>query len=250
MTTEPPIIEVAITLHFDRLAGVTALDVAELFQRFGGDFRTVQHLPELPPGTLEGSQQFEISPPSPDLPRTWFVSEDLRYVAQFQADRFSLSWRRLSPQQELEYPGYDEVLRRYRRYMGVVSEWMTDRFGEVSSVHLGELLFVNAVPMMFEGELRRLSSIFTFVAPSTPRRIRTFTAQWAEIFEDGDVNVAAATGLMPDGQPAATLQLAARQGYGRVSIDDALTSLDGMRPHLHSVFETVISDKFWGRGKR
>lgn len=248
MSTEPPIIEVGLTLQFARLSGVTALDIAELFRRFDGAFRTVQHVPEVPPMNLDGSPpQFLFNESGTELPRTWFVSEDLRYLAQFQNDRFSLNWRRLSPQEELEYPGYSEVLRRYREYAGIFAAWVSERFAVIPQINVAELGFVNAIPMIVGDERRRLSSVFTFVTPRSPRKIRSFVARWTELFDEGIIDVVAATSEMPDGQPAATLQLMARRGFDAASIDDALAGIDEMRPHLHSVFENVISRDCWGR---
>lgn len=248
MPTEPPIIEVGITLQFEPLVGVTAVDIAELFQRYGEAYRTVQHVPSLMPMTLDDTgPTFQFEQASAELPRTWFVSEDLRYVLQFQADRFSVNWRRLGPKHSLEYPRYAAVLARFRDHFALFAAWANERFSAVPKITLGELTFVNAVPMISDNGPIRLSTIFTFIAPSSPRRIKGFLARWTEIADEGVVHMTAGIGSMPDGQPAATLQIAARRAFGGEDVEEALTSLDQMRPHIHSAFESAISRDFWGR---
>lgn len=248
MATEPPIVEVVITLQFEPLVGLTAVDIAELFQRYGDAYRTVQHVPSLMPLTLDDTgPAFQFEPASAELPRTWFVSEDLRYVLQFQADRFSVNWRRLGPEQSLEYPRYAAVLERFRNHFAVFAAWADERFSAAPKLTIGELAFVNAVPMMTDEGHIRLSRIFTFIAPSNQRRIRNFLARWTEVLDEGVINVTAGIGGMPDGRPAATLQLAARRTFDGDDLETALIGLDQMRPHLHSAFESAISREFWGR---
>lgn len=246
MASEPPIVEVAITLHFPALVGMTALDIAELFRRFGGAYRTVQHAPSLPPMNVTGGTIHFVENDA-EMPRTMFVSEDLRYVFQVQSDRIGFNWRRVSPQHTLEYPRYAAILQRFKDEAATFETWVFERFGTALGYNAGELNFVNAIGLTGEDGPIRLSKIFSFVAPTSQRKISQFAVRWTEMNDLGPINLMAGVGGMPDGQPAATLQLQALRQFDSASKDVVLDGLDEMRPHLHAAFESSISREFWGR---
>jgi len=115
----PPVVEVALGVQFDPIAGLTVPQLGLLWDRcFRKDFpNSEEHAP------LESTiERFGISglgnggvriqmanrPPSP---RVWFLSNDGSELIQVQPDRFTHNWRKGG--RSVEYPRYDHIRREF-----------------------------------------------------------------------------------------------------------------------------------------
>ena len=247
MAADPPIIETGVSFQFDPLNWLTALDLAGLYQRFSGRFAAMQHAPYLPamsasPGEIVFSAQHSL------LPRTWLVTSDLHYVFQVQADRVSLSWRRISSEGPAKYPGFDEIASKFRDCFAIFEEWAKDH-GTILALNTGELFRQNAIPLIAEdGSQIRLSTVFAVFNRSRATPFINFSMNWAEALADqnGFISMEAGAANLSDGRPAVMVNLSGRRTVAGLSFEDAMASIETVRPHMDDMFREVISEAFQG----
>jgi uncharacterized protein (TIGR04255 family) len=123
----PPVSELVFAVQF--ASGIVDLEVLGTIARsFKMDFPVREQHPPLPPMI----ERFEPGPETahiifktqPDLPRTFFISNDSERLIQVQADRFAFNWRKTHPAQI--YPRYGslrpEFVRHLHALMGAAAE--------------------------------------------------------------------------------------------------------------------------------
>lgn len=141
---DPPVTEVAFAVQF--AAPAIDLEVlGEIAGRAKGAFPRREQHPPLPPrleefGTIPQGPQI-IFQTTPELPRTWFVTEDGTRVIQAQADRFAYNWRRTGPKQA--YPRYNVLRLEFIEHGSPVIESVALANPEAGPIDAVELTYVN-----------------------------------------------------------------------------------------------------------
>jgi len=110
----PPVVEVAMGVHFPTIAtlGITHLGLLSQRAKEKGYLRIEQHppipyRPEPPAGSFLRPQiSFRISG-RPDVPRVWFLDEPGNRVIQVQQDMFLYNWRKVADNDQ--YPSFENV---------------------------------------------------------------------------------------------------------------------------------------------
>lgn len=140
----PPIIEALASVEFQQLP-LSTLDLGDLVRRWLPDYPTLTEQPVLPPttafGPVNGPLQFSWGGAVPAV-RFWAESEDQQWLAQLQADRVVVNWRRVD---ERKYPGFEAL---YPRVLALVSELIefVAELGRVTPVPLvAEYTYVNRI---------------------------------------------------------------------------------------------------------
>lgn len=206
MPSGPPVTELAMSVQFNQYA-LTVLDFASCYELFGDRFPLVQQAPHLAP--------IQVGPATPvfqfgtgadiSFPRLWMISSDQRRLLQFQADRFSFNWRRIEPLTEVcEYPGFVSLAEEFDGYYRELSAWCTSRFHQAPVANVGELLYVNSLPLKIDGTEKRISDVLKCFTPTSRRPIANFTLGWFEMLtpsESGVVTMQAMSVGLPDGTP-------------------------------------------------
>ena len=119
----PPLVEVALSVQFEPIAGLHTPQIGLLWQEYRDRFpKTEEHPPLEPVFELfeigpkpRGKARFEILS-TPPVPRCWFLTAEGSGLIQVQNDRFVHNWRRVSD--EAAYPRYDAVRSVFERELG------------------------------------------------------------------------------------------------------------------------------------
>jgi uncharacterized protein (TIGR04255 family) len=141
---DPPVTEVAFAVQF--AAPAIDLEVlGEIASRAKGTFPRREQHPPVPPmleefGRVSQGPQI-IFQTAPELPRTWFVTEDGTRVIQAQADRFAYNWRRTDPKGV--YPRYDVLRPEFIEHGLPVIESVALANPEAGPIDAVELTYVN-----------------------------------------------------------------------------------------------------------
>ncbi len=133
--TDPPVIEVALSVQFDPLAALRTPQIGLLWVEFRDRFpRMEEHPPRNPVIERFGVQrppkasvQLETKLP---VPRCWFLNETGTELIQVQQDRFVHNWRKVGDGDE--YPRYEHVRRTFSTELDAFRKFLTRE-------HLGEL---------------------------------------------------------------------------------------------------------------
>lgn len=140
----PPVVEVALSVQFDRL-DTSTVQLALAWQRFRSRFGRIEEKPELDP-------VFErFAPPEKRLPgvrfevgvvpglRFWFLNDDGNELIQVQRDRFVRNWRKTEGRQD--YPRYDNLRQAF------VEDWTT--FADFAAEEVSSELVPNQVEVTY-----------------------------------------------------------------------------------------------------
>src|SRR5688500_8008989 len=112
----PPVVEVALSVQFEKLEGLRVPQLGRIWHAFRNRFpRTEEQMPLEPafeqfgvPTTGKPEVRVELSS-VPTTPRVWFLNEQGTELVQIQQDRFVRNWRKQTDDEA--YPRY-EYLRR------------------------------------------------------------------------------------------------------------------------------------------
>lgn len=111
---KPPVVEVALSVQFEALAGYRTVQAASLRRIFQAQYPKVAEQPPLEPafetfGThprnAEGVRLHVRN--APQVPRLWFLNENESELIQFQEDRFVHNWRKTGA--GTDYPRYEHI---------------------------------------------------------------------------------------------------------------------------------------------
>lgn len=147
----PPVVEVAVGVHFLQLPGLTALPLVQMASTWADRYPTVEERSPLPPvfsssGAMPG---FHLGTPPV---RLWLLSADESVLLQIQRDRLLLNWRKLTPADE--YPRYDRLREEFTtcwvHFSTLVGEH--EEYGTLQPA-LAEVTFLNHVSMIDPAQL-------------------------------------------------------------------------------------------------
>ena len=146
--TDPPVIEVALSVGFKPLVGYANAHSGLFWQRLADTFPNVEEHPpfSIPQANepLDTPQQIEIVDGPPPV-RTWLIGRDGSELLQLQRDVFAHNWRKTGPTQE--YPRYESVRDRFREYFRAFVEFARDRGLGTVEPNACEVTYVNHIPV-------------------------------------------------------------------------------------------------------
>ncbi len=159
----PPVVEVALSVQFDRLDLSTA-HLGLVWQQFRGRFPVIQDKPELD-STFErfGSSEkrmpgvrFEVG--SMPMPRFWFVNESGNELVQVQRDRFIRNWRKTDGQPG--YPSYDNLRKALIADWELFEKFVTEECKLTLTPNQCEVTYVNIIE---DVDPSQLANVFAWI---------------------------------------------------------------------------------------
>jgi uncharacterized protein (TIGR04255 family) len=127
--SDPPVIEVALSVQFDPIPGFGVPQIGVLWQRFRNNFPIAEEYPPIAHATEEFGVRLgpritlnaEVLSQFP-TPRVWFLNAAGSELVQIQTDRLIFNWRRMADNEE--YPRYvhvrskfDDAVRELRAFL-------------------------------------------------------------------------------------------------------------------------------------
>ncbi len=260
--SNPPVIEVALSVGFNPLMGYTSAHSGVFWRSCADAFSKVEEHPpfSIPPvnESEDTSQEIEIVDGPPPI-RTWLIAEDGSELLQLQRDVFAHNWRKIGPTHE--YPRYESLRNRFQRYFHAFVEFVRERNIGVVCPCTCEVTYVNHIPigehLRTSGDLQEVVSPWswphtTFL--SEPSDVR-FAARF-KIRDDSDRFVG---WLIADAKPAyrrsdgsgiIVLSMTARGIPLGNGSDGVLAFLDRGREWIVRGFTDLTTPKMhkvWGR---
>lgn len=145
----PPVVEVAVGVHFLQLPGLNTVGLVRLVDDlWRGRFpQTIEQplSPPLPPPGRGPMLAFQLQAGSPPI-RLWSLTEDESILIQVQHDRLLLNWRKVKDDDP--YPRYKRLRGDFAEVWQEFSTYVADRddYG-VLQPSVAEVSFFNRVPM-------------------------------------------------------------------------------------------------------
>lgn len=145
----PPVVEVAVGVHFLQLPGLNTVGLVRLVDDlWRGKFpQTVEQplAPPLPPPGRAPMVAFQLQTAFPPI-RLWSLTEDESILIQVQHDRLLLNWRKVK--EDDPYPRYKRLRSDFAEAWQEFSTYVGGRedFG-VLQPSVAEVSFFNGVPM-------------------------------------------------------------------------------------------------------
>lgn len=206
----PPVVEVALSVQFEALAGLRTPQLGLLWQEFRNRFPITEEHPPLdavlerfgiPPTPNIARFQMLTSPP---VPRCWFLNREGTELVQVQQDRFVHNWRKVGDTDT--YPRYDHVKSTFENELRCFDKFLAHhQIGELNPNQC-EITYVNHITSG-EGSKHhgQLGDVFTFFAPR-------YTDEFRPIPEDGRFSLRYVIPYGP-GEPAGRLHVAVEPAY-------------------------------------
>ncbi len=162
---KPPVNEVAIGVQFAPLSDFRAAYLGRYWDKIRDEFPKIDERPPLPHWNPDqsvslGQEHLRIQmSQSPDLPRTWFLTEEGCKLIQLQRDHFVFNWRKM--QVEPGYPRYPQMVQDFERHWEEFEGFLDSVCMDSPDVELLELTYVNLIPVS-EGwnDIADIGSIF------------------------------------------------------------------------------------------
>jgi uncharacterized protein (TIGR04255 family) len=190
---KPPVVEVAISLYFKLLGGLTTAHYGRFWALAERDYPTAEDQPPI----LELPLEFTALPP---LRRTFFVSVDGIYVIQLQPNFFGHNWRKVRPTDQ--YPSFDRARELFLRSWQLFKEFLASSKFDPPELTRYEVTYVNHLvepPGAFPAAIVKYSPLITLRATSPEHFLRSPKALLADLQFD-----------MPDDKGA--LKISFKQG--------------------------------------
>lgn len=145
----PPVIEVAMSVQFERIEGLTTGHLGLLWDRYRERFPHCEEQPGLET-TLErfgeqrrgGPSVRIVTNPAADV-RLWFLDDRKAELLQVQHDRFIRNWRK--SEQEDDYPKYEEIKRRFQNDLTIFDQFLRSEQLPPIAPNQCELTYVNHI---------------------------------------------------------------------------------------------------------
>lgn len=151
--SQPPVVEVAISVQFEALPRFQLVDFGLFWERLRDRFPKTQYQQPLAPVTeFYGKRrprgpEFHFEQTLP-LGRCWYLSANEDRLVQVQPDRFILNWKRSAA--ETFYPSYETLRTEFERELGVFLAFIAEReLGDFEATQC-EVIYVNHLPVQEE----------------------------------------------------------------------------------------------------
>lgn len=260
--TDPPVIEVALSVGFSPLLRYANAHSGLFSRRFAETFASVEEHPpySIPPvrESRETQPEIEIVDGPPPI-RTWLIANDGSELLQLQRDVFAHNWRKTGPRQE--YPRYESVRARFKKYFQAFVEFVGEEGLGTVEPNACEVTYVNHIPigehLQASGNLEELITLWAW--PHTTFLRKPNEARFAAQFVIRDDNDRFVGHLNVDGRPAyrrsdnggiVVLSLTARGLPADDGVDGVLSFFDLGREWIVRGFTDLTTPKMhrvWGR---
>lgn len=137
---KPPLNEIALGVHFERLTSWQTRHVGQFWEEVRQEYPTTEDNP--PIFDIETAPRFEVIQ-LPPLRRTFLVSQDQTFVIQLQESKFLLNWRKRQPSDV--YPRFNAMFKKFVGYWGQFSDFVgRENVGTLKPARY-ELTYVNHI---------------------------------------------------------------------------------------------------------
>jgi uncharacterized protein (TIGR04255 family) len=262
----PPVVEVALSVQFERLTDLHAAHLGLLWSQFKDRFpRTEEHPPR--EAVIE---QFGVFSPRRvkvqlqtvmPVPRVWFLNEQSTEIIQLQPDCFVHNWRKMGAPTQI-YPRYESIRQTFSEELRVFLRFVEqERIGQVTPTQC-EVTYVNHI-VAGKGwdNLGQVDRVFapwsgsysdTFLqSPEEARAAIRFLIPGDGGEPVGRLRIELSPNVEVKTQrPVFVLTLTARGRPGGSQIDDVLAFLDTGREWIVRGFASVTTPNMhhaWGR---
>lgn len=149
----PPVIEVAVGVHFVQLPGLNTVGLVRLADIWRDRYPTIQEQPALPPAAPGGQMfMFQVGNSAPPQ-RFWLLAEDESLLIQVQNDRLLLNWRKVKDDDP--YPHYGRLRQDFSDVWSEFIRYITSGDYGVFQPNLAEVSFFNRIPVSSASEVAR-----------------------------------------------------------------------------------------------
>jgi uncharacterized protein (TIGR04255 family) len=194
--TNPPLVERAITIVFEKLENFTLGDFGLYWASIRDDFPVSEAAAATPPdiekyeGFSPVQQSVELVP-ADALPRAFFRNPDAGELVQVQPDRFTFNWLKTGP--DHAYPHSEATLERFSSLYESFETFAASRgLGQIRILQC-ELTNVNAVPVSDVGE--------AFADVATVLKMPDWKTDSESVCLEGQISGARHLMLDDDGKP-------------------------------------------------
>jgi len=189
---KPPVVEVAISVQFEELAGFRPVHFGLYWELIRDRYPVTEHHPPLASvvelfgtrGSQAGSLSIESQFP---VGRCWYLSSDGLRLVQLQPDRFVLNWRKLDT--DIDYPRYERLREIFQSELESFLEFATrNELGGFEPTQC-ELTYVNhLVSALGGGEHGELSKVLSVWSGKTTEtylpKVEDARLAWQYRFEE------------------------------------------------------------------
>jgi uncharacterized protein (TIGR04255 family) len=148
---QPPVVEVAVGVHFLQLPGLSTVPLVRLVDDLWRSRYplTLEQPPLGPPGG-ERLPAFQLQTAPPPL-RLWSLAEDQSLLVQVQHDRLLLNWRKLRDVDP--YPRYGSLREDFAGLWQEFSSYVGNHDFGVLQPSIAEVSFFNRIPIQDAAEI-------------------------------------------------------------------------------------------------
>ena len=220
--TNPPLVERAITVVFEKLDHFSLGDFGRLWSSALDGFPVSETAAPVAPD-IERYDGFKVTPQTIQLveanvlPRAYFRNPEAGELVQVQPDRFTFNWLKTGP--DHSYPHSEATLERFSALFRAFELFVKDReIGKINIVQC-ELTNVNAIPVSDVGE--------TFADVATVLRMPDWTTGTDSICLEGQIISSRHLMLGEDGKPFGRIHSIGQPAL-RITDDEPTYRLDIM----------------------
>lgn len=256
----PPVIEVALSVHFEPLPELRIAHMGLLWNAVRDRYPGTQELAPISnvvEGFEPGKGNVQVTFASVPQVRVWFVSEDGANLVQIQQDRFARNWRGKGE----DYPRYEKVRKDFEEDYRLFQEFVSaEKLGVLKPIQ-AEVTYVNHVfagdEWAHHGEAHKVFRVCSFPdLPSEPELEDYGFALRYRIPDESNkpigrlhVNVSSAY-KGPEQLPLFVMQMTARGKFEGDSLESVQRFHDLGREWIVRRFAALTTDKMqriWGR---
>lgn len=267
--SDPPLIEVVLSLQFDVISTLTIPQIGLLYQEYNQRFPIIDENAPLDPEierlgvrVPKGMSRIEFKTSAP-IPRIWFIDEEKRELIQVQKDRFIRNWRKITEKDE--YPRYDNHIRpEFISDYEIFEKFVSNLKDSQININQCEVTYINHIfPNSLWNNHADYQKLFSVInnfpeVEGTVTENFQFTAKNLIVDEKGEfigrliVNLVPAYRVNDKGEdtPIFELQLTARGKPIGADKKSALKFFDLGRMYIIRMFTEITTPemhKIWGR---
>lgn len=148
---KPPLIEVALSVQFEKVSGLGVPQLGLIWQHFRNRFPVTEEHPPLEPAFEQFGRvlsfgrrvQFQLTQTIP-IPRLWFLNEAGTDLVQVQPDRFTRNWK--TGETEQPYPRYTVLRKNFQEDWECFCNLLSDEGMDTPRPNQCEVTYVNMLP--------------------------------------------------------------------------------------------------------
>jgi len=268
---KPPLVEVALSVQFERLTEMKTHHVGLLWSEYRTSYPLVEEQPLLQPAIETFSNGHPRLPgfslrvsESPEFPRCWFLNNDKTRLVQVQSDRFAYNWRKVEGDEQ--YPRYEDVRENFIKEFKLFENFIKkENLGGIKPDQC-DVTYVNSIPidedLLAHSDITKVLKIINFDYGKDKELFNLdfedarMHVRYVIPSNDGEpvgrLHVSLDPQLRPkDNHPIFILKLTARGVPVPADFDGVLEFLDSGRKHIVNCFTAwttkEMHDNKWER---